>query len=110
MTDLNAQGSFPSSSPSQALTEAGLVRQELGDIASKIGQLYYNFYLRTSSTRFLRESYVFYEAIRSRHYFKDASAEPHLAMKQLRFLVRFIIVCLLLNRREVRVKVTISQQ
>lgn len=48
----------------QALMELGLARTELGDIASKIAQLYYNFYLRTSSTRFLRESAVFYEAIR----------------------------------------------
>ena len=44
-------------------------RWEVGDIASKIGQLYYNYYLRTSELRFLHEAYVFYEAIRSRAYF-----------------------------------------
>jgi hypothetical protein len=51
----------------------GMERWEIGDIASKIGQLYYNYYLRTSEIRFLHESYVFYEAIRSRSYFAQAS-------------------------------------
>ena len=31
------------------LVEAGLTRHDIGEIASKIGQLYYNFYLKTSS-------------------------------------------------------------
>lgn len=30
----------------EPLTNAGLRRWEIGEIASKIGQLYYNFYLR----------------------------------------------------------------
>ena len=53
----------------EVLTSRGMERWEVGDIASKIGQLYYNYYLRTSELRFLHEAYVFYEAIRSRAYF-----------------------------------------
>lgn len=77
-------------------------RWEIGDIASKIGQLYYNYYLRAAEIRFLHESYVFYEAIRSRSYFAQSATDPNLAIKQLRYFARFIIICLLLNRREVR--------
>jgi hypothetical protein len=77
-------------------------RWEIGDIASKIGQLYYNYYLRAAEIRFLHESYVFYEAIRSRAYFAQSATDPNLAIKQLRYFARFIIICLLLNRREVR--------
>ena len=40
----------------------GLKRWEIGEIASKIGQLYYHYYLRTSETNYLRESAVFYQA------------------------------------------------
>jgi hypothetical protein len=76
-------------------------RWEIGDIASKIGQLYYNYYLRAAEIRFLHESYVFYEAIRSRAYFAQSATDPNLAIKQLRYFARFIIICLLLNRREV---------
>jgi hypothetical protein len=48
-----------------------LKRWEIGELASKIGQLYYHYYLRTSETNYLHESFVFYEAIRDRNYFKD---------------------------------------
>jgi len=75
-------------------------RWEVGDIASKVGQLYYNYYLRTSEARFLHEAYVFYEAVRGRAYFAGAATDPSLAIKQLRYFARFIIVCLLLNRRD----------
>jgi hypothetical protein len=34
-------------------------------------ELYYHYYLRTSETNYLYESFVFYEAIRDRQYFKD---------------------------------------
>ncbi|KAI8464968.1 MAG: protein SCAI [Monoraphidium minutum] len=83
-----------------ALTARGLERWEVGDIASKIGQLYYNYYLRTGETRFLSEAHVFYEAVRSRGYFGASATDPNLAIKQLRYFARSIIVCLLLNRRE----------
>lgn len=82
------------------LVDAGLKRWEIGEIASRIGQLYYNYYLRTSDATFLSESYIFYEAIVSREYFKDTGKDVALANKHLRFYARFIVVCLLLNRRE----------
>lgn len=84
----------------QKLVETGLKRWEIGEIASRIGQLYYNYYLRTSDSKFLSESYIFYEAIMSREYFKDTGKDTTLANKQLRFYARFIVICLLLNRRE----------
>ncbi|RWR87323.1 protein SCAI isoform X1 [Cinnamomum micranthum f. kanehirae] len=85
----------------QKLVEAGLKRWEIGEIASRIAQLYYGQYLRTSEANYLSESYIFYEAILSREYFKEGSAQDlQLASKQLRCLARFLIVCLVLNRRE----------
>jgi hypothetical protein len=80
--------------------EVGLKRWEIGEIASRIGQLYYNYYLRTSNAKFLSESFIFYEAIMSREYFKDSDKDASLANKQLRYCARFIVICLLLNRRE----------
>ncbi|KAJ3099341.1 hypothetical protein HDU97_003266 [Phlyctochytrium planicorne] len=81
----------------------GLKRWEIGEIASKIGQLYYHYYLRTSETNYLYESYVFYEAIRERQYFRDVmeAKSPALMIKKLRYYARFIVVCLLLNRNDV---------
>ena len=80
----------------------GLKRWEIGEIASKIGQLYYHYYLRTSETLYLQESFVFYDAIRARFYFKDvvdANSAP-LMIKKLRYYARFVVVCLLLDRRD----------
>ena len=77
--------------------------------------------------RRLFESYIFYEAIHARGYFSDSTSLPTTAaapgppsptrlpprvgarslaglnqsVKQLRFYARFIIVCLLLNKKEV---------
>ncbi|KYR01044.1 UPF0682 family protein [Tieghemostelium lacteum] len=81
----------------------GLKRCEIGEIASKIGQLYYHYYLRTSDTNYLNESFIFYEAIRLRAYFKEVneSKVPDMMVKQLRYYARFIVVCLLLNRKKV---------
>ncbi|CAG8819045.1 43683_t:CDS:10 [Gigaspora margarita] len=81
----------------------GLKRWEVGEIASKIGQLYYHYYLRTSETNYLHESYIFYEAIRERSYFKDVLdvKNPALMIKKLRYYARFIVVCLLLNKRDI---------
>ncbi|KAI9281116.1 hypothetical protein BY458DRAFT_553021 [Sporodiniella umbellata] len=78
----------------------GLKRWEVGEIASKIGQLYYHYYLRTSETNYLHEAYVFYEAIHDRQYFKDIVEVKNSALmiKKMRYYARFIIVCLLLNR------------
>ncbi len=85
----------------QKLVEAGLKRWEIGEIASRIAQLYFGQYMRTSDASYLSESYVFYEAILTREYFKEGLFQDvNLANKQLRFLARFLMVCLALNRRE----------
>ncbi|KAA8520353.1 hypothetical protein F0562_014609 [Nyssa sinensis] len=85
----------------QKLVEAGLKRWEIGDIASRIGQLYFGQYMRTSEASYLSESYIFYEAVLTREYFKEGLFQDlNLANKQLRFLSRFLLVCLVLNRRE----------
>lgn len=83
--------------------ERGLTRADIGDIASKIGQLYYSLYLRTSKPGAILEAYVFYEAIHARAYFDEQSSGGMAeAVKALKFYARFIIVCLLINKKEVR--------
>ncbi|KAG1342332.1 protein SCAI [Cocos nucifera] len=93
------------------LVSAGLRRWEIGEIASRIGQLYYTQYLRTSEVRYLLEAYVFYEAILNRGYFEagkgslvssSSSARTDLGLryKELRFHARFLIVAMLLNRTD----------
>ncbi|XP_024934427.2 uncharacterized protein LOC107429257 isoform X2 [Ziziphus jujuba] len=86
----------------QKLVESGLKRWEIGEIASRIAQLYFGQYMRTSEASYLSEAYIFYDAIFTREYFKDGGMFPDLglATKQLRFISRFITVCLLLNRRD----------
>ncbi|XP_017862424.1 PREDICTED: protein SCAI isoform X2 [Drosophila arizonae] len=78
----------------------GLKRWQIGEIASKIGQLYYHYYLRTSETNYLNEAYQFYAAIRGRAYYSRAAKEdrPDLMVKKLRYYARFIVVCLLLKK------------
>ncbi|XP_012081621.1 protein SCAI homolog [Jatropha curcas] len=83
------------------LVEAGLNRWEIGEIASRIGQLYFNQYMRTSQARFLVEAYVFYEAILHRRYFEGAKTKDlGVRFKELRFYARFLLVSLILNRTE----------
>lgn len=85
----------------QKLMEAGLKRWEIGEIASRIAQLYYGQYMRTSERSYLSESYIFYEAIFTREYFREGLFQDlNLANKQLRFLARFLMVCLVFNKRE----------
>ncbi|KAJ6807169.1 protein SCAI [Iris pallida] len=92
----------------QKLVDAGLRRWEVGEIASRIAQLYYGQYQRTSDSGYLSEAFVFYEAILSRNYFKGDGGsttgggvqEQGLVNKQLRFLARFLIVSLVAGRRE----------
>ncbi|KAG0337288.1 hypothetical protein BG000_005605 [Podila horticola] len=81
----------------------GLKRWEVGEIASKIGQLYYHYYLRTSDSGYLQDSYIFYEAIRERRYFNEISEikSSALMIKKLRYYARFTVVCLLLNNRDI---------
>ncbi|KAL8472167.1 hypothetical protein ACS0TY_028768 [Phlomoides rotata] len=82
------------------LTESGLQRWEIGEIASRIGQLYFNQYLRTSEARFLLEAYIFYEAIFNRKYFEGSSKDRGVRFKELRFYARFLMVSLMLNSVE----------
>ncbi|KXJ13660.1 protein SCAI [Exaiptasia diaphana] len=79
-----------------------LKRWQIGEIASKIGQLYYHYYLRTSEANYLKESFSFYSAIRERAYYSQASREekPDLMVKKLRYYARYTVVCLLLNKME----------
>ncbi|XP_051693834.1 protein SCAI isoform X2 [Oryctolagus cuniculus] len=53
----------------------GLKRWQIGEIASKIGQLYYHYYLRTSETSYLNEAFSFYSAIRQRSYYSQVNKE-----------------------------------
>ncbi|KAH6819902.1 signal transducer [Perilla frutescens var. hirtella] len=82
------------------LTESGLHRWEIGEIASRIGQLYFNQYLRTSEARFLLEAYIFYEAIFNRKYFEGSSKDRGVRFKELRFYARFLMVSLIMNHVE----------
>nr|CDS28597.2 protein scai [Hymenolepis microstoma] len=78
----------------------GLSRWQIGEIASKIAQLYYHYYLRTSDTSYLMEAFSFFTAIHERKYFAHISKDDATdqAVKKLRYYARFIIVCLLLKR------------
>lgn len=85
------------------LVQCGLKRWEIGEIASRIGQLYFGQYMRASETRFLVEAYVFYEAILSRRYFEGSEGSAKdlgVRSKELRFYARFLLVSLILNRTE----------
>ncbi|MCI4394480.1 hypothetical protein PGIGA_G00169170 [Pangasianodon gigas] len=53
----------------------GLKRWQIGEVASKIGQLYYHYYLRTSETSYLNEAFSFYSAIRQRSYYYQVNKE-----------------------------------
>ena len=65
-----------------ALTDAGLRRWEIGEIASRVGQLYYAFYLRTGEGWYLSESHAFFDAAAKRDRVArddrgDATPHPH---------------------------------
>lgn len=77
-----------------------LKRWQIGEIASKIGQLYYHYYLRTSECAHLLEACNFYAAIRARGYFNlfGKDVRQALVIKRLRYYARYIVVCLLLKR------------
>jgi len=85
----------------EALQNSGYVfqRWEIGEIASRIGQLYYHYYLRTSSIEYLEESFIYYDAIRTRGYFKNVT-NISVVIKKLRYFARFIVVSLLLCKTE----------
>ncbi|XP_010437139.1 PREDICTED: protein SCAI [Camelina sativa] len=84
------------------LVDSGLNRWEIGEIASRIGQLYFSQYMRTSEARFLLEAYVFYEAILRRRYFEGEAHGKDLGarFKELRFYARFLLVSLIVDRKD----------
>eukprot|EP00835_Amoeboradix_gromovi_P000106 NODE_4_length_55019_cov_0.425091.p8 type:complete len:497 gc:universal NODE_4_length_55019_cov_0.425091:20052-18562(-) len=92
--------------------EYRLKRYEIGEIASKIGQLYYHYYLRTSDTTYLYESKVFYDAIRDRQYFNNLFdlKNPTLVVKKLRYYCRYCIVCLLCNELDLTCQLYLELQ
>ncbi|XP_066917584.1 protein SCAI-like isoform X2 [Clytia hemisphaerica] len=78
----------------------GLKRHQIGEIASKVGQLYYHYYLHTSDVKYLFESLQFYSAINNRGYFSQQTGQefdPHIAVKNLRYLARFLVVSFLVR-------------
>ena len=87
--------------------KGGLRRSEIGEIASKVGQLYYQYYIRTSDVSYLQESFNFYNALRLRNYFKDVEGEPtsYRMLKKLRFYTRYLVVNLLLGRMQLVLEV-----
>uniref|UniRef100_A0A3B5L0Y0 Uncharacterized protein n=1 Tax=Xiphophorus couchianus TaxID=32473 RepID=A0A3B5L0Y0_9TELE len=91
-------------------TRYGLKRWQIGEVASKIGQLYYHYYLRTSETSYLNEAFSFYSAIRQRSYYYQVNKEDRaeLVVKKLRYYARYIVVCLLLNKMDL-VKVLVKE-
>ncbi|KAL4199754.1 hypothetical protein AMTRI_Chr03g52850 [Amborella trichopoda] len=85
----------------QKLIEDGVKRWEIGEIASRIAQIYFTQYMRTSEMNLLCESCRFYQAILEREYFKENSASDlSVANKQLRCYGRFLTACLTLGKRE----------
>ncbi|TVU09910.1 hypothetical protein EJB05_43409 [Eragrostis curvula] len=95
------------------LVAGGLRRWEIGELASRIGQLYYARYLRTAEPRSLVGAYVFYEAIYSRGYFAAAASGGAgagagdgrhqgllIRYKELRFIARFLVVAMLMRRAQ----------
>lgn len=56
-------------------SKCGLKRYEIGEIASRIAQLYYHYYLRTGDTSHLLDSFMFYQAVRERGYFNRVADE-----------------------------------
>ena len=80
-----------------ALTDAGLRRWEIGEIASRVGQLYYAFYLRTGEGWYLSESHAFFDAAAKRDYFAECRQTPALSQKRLRHRARHVATCLLLD-------------
>ncbi|KAJ6817321.1 protein SCAI [Iris pallida] len=81
------------------LLDAGLKRSEIGEVAARIAQLYYGQYQRTSDPSYLAEAFAFCEAVLARDYFKGGEASAARS-KQLRFLVRFLLVAIVAGRRE----------
>eukprot|EP01105_Mastigella_eilhardi_P023582 TRINITY_DN598_c0_g1_i1.p1 TRINITY_DN598_c0_g1~~TRINITY_DN598_c0_g1_i1.p1 ORF type:complete len:805 (+),score=200.08 TRINITY_DN598_c0_g1_i1:88-2502(+) len=88
-----------------ALEAKGLKRWHIGELASRIAQIYYHYYLRTSYITCLQEAFNFYHAIKLRSYFgvepfSGALASPRtteVLSRNLRYQARFLLVCMLLG-------------
>ncbi|KAI8871099.1 hypothetical protein GQ42DRAFT_162242 [Ramicandelaber brevisporus] len=84
-----------------------LQRHEIGDICSKLGQLFYHYYTRSSDTNYLVDAHRFYEAIHERRYFdgviqlKDRS----LVIKMIRYYARHAVTSILLGKPDQAVSV-----
>lgn len=79
------------------LEKCSLSRANVGDIASKIGQLYYHYYLRTCDTTHLKQSLAFYAIIKDRKYFDEIFADKRHFEKIIRYYARYAVVCVLLG-------------
>ncbi|KAL7720008.1 Protein SCAI [Entamoeba marina] len=75
-------------------------RFDVGEIAAKIAQLYYHYYLRTSETQFLNEALTYYQEIKKHNYYKEDSViqRSFVLQRTLRFHARFLLVCLLTDK------------
>ncbi|ELP92990.1 hypothetical protein EIN_051550 [Entamoeba invadens IP1] len=80
--------------------KAKFKRYDVGEIAAKIAQLYYHYYLRTSETQFLIESSTYYQEIKKHNYYKEDSLiqRSFVLQRTLRFHARFLLVCLLTDK------------
>ena len=75
-------------------------RYDVGEIAAKIAQLYYHYYLRTSETQFLNESLTYYQEIKKHNYYKEdlSLQRSFILQRTLRFHARFLLICLLTDK------------
>ena len=80
--------------------KAQFKRYDVGEIAAKIAQLYYHYYLRTSETQFLNEALTYYQEIKKHNYYKEDSViqQAFVLQRTLRFHARFLLVCLLTDK------------
>eukprot|EP01134_Creolimax_fragrantissima_P005778 CFRG5778T1 len=86
-----------------ALDSSGkLKRHEIGDIASKISQLYFQYYRRTADVSHLYSALNFLGAIRTRGYFSSPPNDNKAEFQRrvLRYYVRYISILLLLHRSD----------
>ncbi|EDQ90919.1 uncharacterized protein MONBRDRAFT_36448 [Monosiga brevicollis MX1] len=77
-------------------------RVEIGDMASRIAQIYFHFYLRSANRYYLKQAQEFLEAVRSRRYFDvdpgaSARGARELHAKRFRCLARYLAIALLLR-------------
>eukprot|EP01063_Lacrimia_lanifica_P018452 TRINITY_DN25355_c0_g1_i1.p1 TRINITY_DN25355_c0_g1~~TRINITY_DN25355_c0_g1_i1.p1 ORF type:complete len:482 (+),score=147.48 TRINITY_DN25355_c0_g1_i1:45-1490(+) len=77
-------------------------RWEIGEIASRLGQLYYISFLRRSDPEALRHAAQYYQVIVARNYFElpasMAEKDVSYVVRKLRFMARFALVCIHLDK------------